>query len=81
MNKLELKSLQKYHNKSWMTIRPYMVKCDKEWIQVKCFISILANFQKPIYITFKLPDTFPIYSNKPMLSPFIECHFNFLIFL
>jgi hypothetical protein len=29
------------------------------------------DFHKPIYMTFKLPNTLPIYSNKPILSPFI----------
>ncbi len=29
------------------------------------------KFHKPIYMAFKLLDTFPIYSNKPILFPFI----------
>ncbi len=34
-------------------------------------------FHKPIYIAFKLLDTLPIYSNKPILSPLIWCVLNF----
>jgi hypothetical protein len=30
-----------------------------------------SNFHKPIYITFKLPNTLPKYNKKPLMFPFI----------
>jgi hypothetical protein len=39
------------------------------------------DFHKPIYMAFKLSDTLPIYSNKPTLFPFIQCHLKFIIFI
>jgi hypothetical protein len=30
-----------------------------------------SNFHKPIYITFKLPNTLPMYNKKSLMSPFI----------
>jgi hypothetical protein len=30
-----------------------------------------SDFHKPIYIAFKLPNTFRMYNKKPLLSPFI----------
>jgi hypothetical protein len=29
-----------------------------------------SNFHKVIYITFKLPNTFPMYNKRPLMSPF-----------
>jgi hypothetical protein len=29
------------------------------------------DFHKPIYIAFKLPNTFPMYKKKPLMFPFI----------
>jgi hypothetical protein len=31
-----------------------------------------SNFHKPIYITFKSLNTFPIYNKKPIMSPFLK---------
>jgi hypothetical protein len=30
-----------------------------------------SDFHKLIYIVFKLPNTFPMYNKKPLISPFI----------
>jgi hypothetical protein len=30
-----------------------------------------SNFHKPIYIAFKLPNTLPMYNEKPLMFPFI----------
>jgi hypothetical protein len=30
-----------------------------------------SDFHKPIYIAFKLPNTFPMYNKKPLMFPFI----------
>jgi hypothetical protein len=30
-----------------------------------------SNFHKSIYITFKLPNTLPMYNIKPLMLPFI----------
>jgi hypothetical protein len=30
-----------------------------------------SDFHKPIYIAFKLSNTFPMYNKKPLMSPFI----------
>jgi hypothetical protein len=72
MNKLELKSQFKnittkigsQSNHIWSNVLGNDIK-------LGVLKAYWPKFHKPIYMAFKLLNTFPIYSNKPILSPFI----------
>ncbi len=48
-----------------------MVKCPGNESKSSVLETHWLDFHKPIYMAFKLLHTPPIYSNKPILSPFI----------
>jgi hypothetical protein len=76
MNKFQLK-LQ--FNESTTKVRSQL---EHIWVNVlrnKCKFGVIeaywSNFHKPIYITFKLPNTFPMYNKKIInVSIYLKCN-------
>jgi hypothetical protein len=72
MDKFQLKSqFNENTTKAWSQL-------DHIWANVlgnECKFGVTkaywSNFHKPTYIAFKLPNTFPIYNKKPLMSSFI----------